>query len=552
MAQSPSQYDAIVIGAGHNGLVTACYLARGGLHVLVLERRHVVGGACVTEETFPGYKVSTAAYVNSLFHTPIVRDLNLAGYGYEVLARDPASFTPFPDGRSLMLGPDAELTRREIARFSARDAERYPQYEAMLERVAAVVEPTLTMTPPDLLQPHAGDLRTLLSLTRSLRRLGDRAGEAVEILTGAARPILDRWFESEELKGTLATDAIIGAMASPSMPGTAYVLFHHVMGEAGGKRGVWGYVRGGMGGLTQALAAAARDLGADIRCEAEVARILVEEGRAVGVALTGGDEYRAPIVASNADARVTFLHLLDRGALPEAFLADVERISFASASLKINVALAELPSFTALPGTEPGPQHHGTIHICPDQDYIERAFDDAKYGRPSEQPVLECTIPSVVDPTVAPPGRHLMSMFVQYAPYDLRDGTWDDHREAFADRCFDLLDEYAPNFKSSVLDRQVLTPLDLERVFNLSGGNIFQGAMTPGQLFSFRPVPGYARYRTPIEGLYLCGAAAHPGGGVMGTPGLNAAREILGHRPLRARITSRRSRLAAGHNVLES
>jgi phytoene dehydrogenase-like protein len=520
--------------------------------VLVLERRHVVGGACVTEETFPGYKVSTAAYVNSLFHTAIVRDLNLASYGYEVLARDPSSFTPFPDGRSLTMGPDTDMTRKEIAKFSARDAERYPQYEAMLERVAAVVEPTLTMTPPDLLRPRPGDLKTLLSLTRSLRRLGDGAGEAVEILTGAARPILDRWFESEELKGTLATDAIIGAMASPSMPGTAYVLFHHVMGEAGGKRGVWGYMRGGMGGLTQALAAAARDLGADIRCETEVARILVEDDRAVGVAVSTGDEYLAPIVASNADARVTFLGMLDRAALPEAFVADVERISYASASLKINVALAELPNFRAVPGTEPGPQHRGTIHICPDQDYIERAFDDAKYGRPSEEPVLECTIPSVVDPTVSPPGRHLMSMFIQYAPYELRDGSWDDQREAFADRCFDVLNEYAPNFKDAVLERQVLTPVDLERVFNLTGGNIFQGAMTPGQLFAFRPVPGYARYRTPIDGLYLCGAAAHPGGGVMGTPGLNAAREILGHRSLRARITSSRSRLAAGHNALES
>jgi phytoene dehydrogenase-like protein len=404
----------------------------------------------------------------------------------------------------------------------------------MLERVAAVVEPTLTMTPPDLFRPRPRDLRTLFSLGRAFRRLGDGTGEAVEILTGAARPILDRWFESEELKGTLATDAVIGAMASPSMPGTAYVLFHHVMGEAGGKRGVWGYMRGGMGGLTQALAAAARDLGAEIRCEAEVARILVQDGRAVGVATAGGDEYHAPVVASNADARVTFLGLLDRSALPEAFVTDVERISYASASLKINVALAELPDFKALPGTEPGPQHRGTIHICPDQDYIERAFDDAKYGRPSAEPVLECTIPSVVDPTVAPPGRHLMSLFVQYAPYELRDGSWDDQRDAFADRCFDVLNEYAPNFKNAVLDRQVLAPPDLEEVFNLTGGNIFQGAMTPNQLFAFRPVPGYARYRTPIEGLYLCGAAAHPGGGVMGTPGLNAAREILGRRRLRA------------------
>jgi phytoene dehydrogenase-like protein len=531
-----------VIGAGHNGLVTACYLARAGLHVLVLERRYVVGGACVTEETFPGFKVSTAAYVNSLFHTEIVRDLKLAAYGYEVLPRDPSSFTPFPDGRSLLMGPDTELTPREIAKFSKGDAERYPQYEAMLERVAAVVEPTLTMAPPDLQRPRPADLRTLFSLGRAFRKLGDDLGEAVEVLTGAARPILDRWFESEELKGTLATDAIIGAMASPSMPGTAYVLFHHVMGEAGGARGVWGYMRGGMGGVTRALAAAARDLGADIRCDAEVARILVRDGRAVGVALASGDEFCAPIVASNADARVTFLHLLDRGALPEAFVADVERISYASASLKINVALAELPSFRALPGTAPGPQHRGTIHICPDQDYIERAFDDAKYGRPSAEPVLECTIPSAVDPTVAPPGCHLMSMFVQYAPYELRDGSWDDRREAFADRCIDLLNEYAPNFKSAVIDRQVLTPLDLERVFNLTGGNIFQGAMTPGQLFAFRPVPGYARYRTPIRGLYLCGAAAHPGGGVMGTPGLNAAREILRQRRFRTRRAVRRAK----------
>jgi phytoene dehydrogenase-like protein len=534
MALSPSRYDAIVIGAGHNGLVTACYLARAGRRVLVLERREVVGGACVTEETFPGFKVSTAAYVNSLFHTAIIRDLRLADYGYEVLPRDPSSFTPFPDGRSLLMGPDSDMTRKEIAKFSARDAERYPEYEAMLERVAELVEPTLTTAPPDVVKPRLGDVRTMLSLGRSFRRLGDAAGEVVEILTGAARPILDRWFESEQLKGTLATDAVIGAMASPSMPGTAYVLFHHVMGESGGKRGVWAYVRGGMGGLTQALAAAARDLGADVRCDAEVARILVRDGRAVGVALASGDEFHAPIVASNADANVTFLRLLDRRELPEAFVADVERISYASASLKINVALAELPSFSALPGSEPGAHHRGTIHICPDQDYIERAFDDAKYGRASAEPVLECTIPSVVDPTVAPPGRHLMSMFVQYAPYELRGGSWDEQRDAFADRCFDLLDEYAPNFKRSVLDRQVLAPPDLERVFNLTGGNIFQGAMTSGQLFAFRPVPGHARYRTPLRGLYLCGAAAHPGGGVMGTPGLNAAREILGRRRLRA------------------
>jgi len=534
MPASPSRYDAIVVGAGHNGLVTACYLARAGLRVLVLERRHVVGGACVTEEAFPGFKVSTAAYVNSLFRKEIVRDLDLPRHGFEVLPRNPSSFTPFPDGRSLLMGPDQDLTLREIARFSKRDAERYPRYEAMLERVADVIEPTLTMAPPDLLRPGLADYGKLLALGRKFRRLGPDASEAVEILTGAARAILDRWFESEQLKATLATDAIIGAMASPSMPGTAYVLFHHVMGETDGKRGVWGYVRGGMGGLTQALAAAARERGAEIRCDAEVSRILVRDGAVAGVALASGDEFQAPIVASNADAHVTFTRLVDPALLPREFAAAVGRISYASASLKINVALAELPSFRALPGAAPAPHHRGTIHICPDQDYIERAYDDAKYGRPSAQPVLECTIPSVVDPTVAPPGRHLMSIFVQYAPYDLREGTWDELREPFADRCFAILDEYAPNFSRSVLARQVLTPLDLERIFGLTGGNIFQGAMTPSQLFSFRPVPGYAGYRMPIRGLYLCGAAAHPGGGVMGTPGLNAARAILGRRRLRA------------------
>jgi len=534
MTRPSSRYDVIVVGAGHNGLVTAAYLARAGRRVLVLERRHVVGGACVTEEVFPGFKVSTAAYVNSLFRKEIVHDLGLAEHGFEMLAREPSSFTPLPDGRSLLLGPDAELTRKEIAKFSARDAERYPEYEAMLERVAAVIEPTLTMSPPDLLRPRLSDLRTLFRLSRAFRGLGESAGEAVEILTGPARTVLDRWFESDELKATLATDAIIGAMASPSMPGTAYVLFHHVMGETNGKRGVWGYVRGGMGGLTQALAASARRFGAEIRCEAEVAHILVRDGAVHGVALANGEEFTAPVVASNADARVTFTRLLDRRLLPDDFMAAVDRISYDSGSLKINVALSELPSFMALPGTTPGPQHRGTIHIVPDQDYIERAYDDAKYGRPSAAPVLECTLPSAVDSTVAPPGTHLMSMFVQYAPYALRGSTWDQLREPFADRCFDLLNEYAPNFKRSVLARQVLTPLDLERVFNLTGGNIFQGAMTPSQLFSFRPVPGWAGYRMPIRGLYLCGAAAHPGGGVMGTPGLNAARAIVGRRRLRA------------------
>ncbi len=522
-----SRFDVLIIGAGHNGLVAAAYLARAGRRVLVLERRELVGGACVTEELWPGFKVSTASYVNSLLRPEIIRDLRLKRHGFELLPRNPSSVTPFPDDRYLMLGPDPAFNQREVSKFSARDAEALPRYEAMLERLAAFLEPTMLMTPPD---PWSGRLRDLFQLARLGRRftrLGADGPRVVEFLTGAARPILDRWFESDQLKVTLATDAVIGALASPSTPGTAYVLFHHVMGECGGARGVWGYVRGGMGGISQALAAAAREHGAEIRCEAPVARILVRDGRVAGVALENGEEIHAARVASNADAHVTFLKLLDPACLPDEFLEAVRAIDHSSPTLKINVALSELPDFRALPGTEPGPQHRGTIHVAPTMDTIERAYDDAKYGRPSETPILECTIPSAVDPTVAPAGKHLMSMFIQYAPTTLRAGHWDEVKESFADRCFALMDEVAPNFSRSVIERQVLSPLDLERRFGLTGGNIFQGAMTPQQLFFMRPVPGYADYRTPVRGLYLCGAATHPGGGVMGACGYNAAREIL-------------------------
>lgn len=522
------RYDAIVIGGGHNGLVTACYLARAKWKVLVLERRYVVGGACVTEETFPGFKVSTAAYVNSLFRPEIVRDLNLGDYGFDPIERNPASFSPFLDGRYLMLGTGSARDVEEIAKFSRRDADNYPKYEAMLERVAAVVEPTLTQIPPNLVHPNLGALLEAGQMGRRLQRLGPAMGEAIEVLTGAARPILDRWFESEELKGTIATDAIIGAFMTPSMPGSAYVLFHHVMGETNGKRGVWSYVRGGMGGLTQALASAARDLGVEIRTQAEVAKILTRDGRVSGVALADGSEYEAKKVASGVDCHLTFEKLLDSSELPPEFMDAVARISYASASCKVNVALERLPSFTALPGHEPGPQHFGTVHLCPDQDFIERAYDDAKYGSFSKEPVVECTMPSSLDPSVAPTGKHLMSMFTQYAPYRLNGGEWTDAlRNEYADRCFEVVERYAPGFKDSVIDRQILTPVDLEATFGLTGGSIFQGAMPLHQLFAFRPVPGYASYTTPIKGLYLCGAAAHPGGGVMGAAGWNAARVML-------------------------
>jgi phytoene dehydrogenase-like protein len=525
---APAPYDDIVVGGGHNGLVLAAYLARAGERVLVLEARDRVGGACTTEETWPGFRVSTAAYVVSLFRPEIVRDLDLRRHGYEVLARDPSSFTPFPDGRHLFLGPDPDLNRREVARFSPRDAERLPAYEAMLERIARAIEPTLLETPPD---PFSRRVRDLLRLARTGRRflaLGDDGPAALEILTAPARAVLDRWFESDEVKATLATDAIIGAWASPSTPGTAYVLFHHVMGETNGARGVWGYVRGGMGGLSDALAAAARAAGAEIRTSARVARIAVRDGAARGVVLEDGTELASRRVASNADATRTLLGLVGEAELPPGAAERARRIDYTSGSVKINVALAGLPRFRALAGSSaPGPEHRGTIHVAPSLEYLERAFDDARAGRPSRAPILECTIPSAVDPTVAPPGRHLLSMFVQYAPYRLAEGSWDGERERFAARCFDLLDAYAPGFKELVVAHEVLAPPDLERRFGLTGGNIFQGAMTLPQLFSMRPFPGHADYRTPVRDLYLCGAASHPGGGVMGACGYNAAREML-------------------------
>src|SRR5437016_2648517 len=366
-----TQYDAIIIGGGHNGLTCAAYLARGGRKVLVLERRDVLGGACVTEEVFPGCKVSTAAYVNSLLRPQVIRELDLPRYGFEMLPRSPSSFTPFPDGRSLLMGPDAKLTYEEVSKFSTKDAEALPKYEAMLLRVADFLEPLLDETPPDPFGGRLGDLWKLARIGWRFRKLGKDAAAAVEVLTGAARPILDRWFESEQLKVTLATDAIIGAFASPSMPGTAYVLFHHVMGECDGARGVWGYVRGGMGGIASALAASAKAHGAEIRTNAPVAKLLVRDGRARGVVLEDGTELLAPVVASNADANVTFLKLTDAKELPADFVAAVKAIDYSSASLKINVLLSELPDFTSRPGA-PGPQHRGTIHVCPDFDTLER------------------------------------------------------------------------------------------------------------------------------------------------------------------------------------
>ncbi len=533
------KYDCIVIGGGHNGLVTAAYLAKAGKSVCVLERRHVLGGCATTEELWPGFKVSTAAYVISLFLPEIIRDLRLKHYGLNILPRNPSSFTPLLDGRYLLMGPDEQMNRREISKFSERDAEAYPQYNALLERVAAVLEPILTQAAPDPLPlpkerraigvgKRLRDTGKIWDIYQALSVLGADLPDAVELIQGAARPILERWFEAEVLRATLATDAIIGAFAPPSAPGTGYVLLHHVMGEAGGARGIWGYVEGGMGGLASALEQACQDLHVEIRREAPVAQIVCEGGKTRGVLLADHSLLEAPVVASSVDAHWTFERFIDPKELPDDFRAAVAKIDYASASAKINLALSEPPRFTACPSAGVGPHHHGTMHIGPTLDYIERAYDQAKYGHPSDEPILEITMPTSVDSTIAPPGKHLLSMFVQYAPYKLADGKqWDNIKEDFADRCINLLARYAPNVPAAIEHRQILSPLDLERTFGLTGGNIMQGAMHFHQLYCFRPVAGWADHRSPIKGLYLCGAASHPGGGVLGACGKNAATEIL-------------------------
>jgi len=535
-------FDSIVIGGGHNGLVCAAYLAKQGRKVCVLERRHVLGGCATTEELWPGYKVSTAAYVISLFQTQILRELRLKEYGLKILPRSPSSFTPLPDGRSLTMGPDPALNQREIGKFSMRDAAAFPRYEAMLERVAATLEPALSESAPDPLPLPAEwrdiglgkrlrDGKKLLNLYNAVKALGSDLPAAIELLSGAARPILERWFESDVLRATLATDAIIGAFNSISSPGSAYVLLHHVMGEAGGARGVWGYVQGGMGGLADSLAAACEDLGVEIRREATVHSIHTDASGVCGVGLEDGSQLSARVVASSVDAHLTFERMLPPEVLPAQFRAAVARIDYSSASAKINLALAEPPNFLALPSQGVAAHHHGTMHIGPSLDYLERAYDDAKYGTPSSEPVLEMTMPTSVDSTIAPAGKHLLSIFVQYAPYNLRDRDWDDIKETFADRCIEVLAQYAPNVPNAIEHRQVLSPLDLERTYGLTGGNIMQGAMPLNQLYCFRPVAGWADHRTPVPGLYLCGAASHPGGGVMGACGRNAATEILRDKP---------------------
>ena len=520
--------DVVVLGAGHNGLVTAAYLARAGLKTVVLERRSVLGGASSTEELWPGYHVSRAAYVAGLLRPRIVRDLNLNARGLRLLRRSPSSFTPLPDGSGLQLGPDQAESSAQIRRFSQRDAESYPRYSRLLDRVARTLEPMLDTPPPDPARLGWRDLRSLGRLGLGAWRMRTDLPAGIALLLGAAGPTLESWFESEPLRGTLATDAVIGAWAAPSTPGTGYVLFHHVMGETNGERGVWAYVEGGMGRLSEAIAAAARDAGAEILPEHPVAGIDVSEGRAVGITLEDGSAISARAVVSSLDPVRTLLELAGEKHLPEQLVRDLGLLDFRSPSLKINLALDRLPHFRGTPGPGFQPFHAATIHLgsCT-LDAIEVAFGDACAGRLPERPLIELTLPSALDRSLAPEGHFVASMFVQYVPYQIEGSSWDAERDRFADRVFRIIDEVAPGFSDSVIHKEVLAPPDIERVFGLTGGNIFQGAMSLDRLLFMRPLPGWSRYRTPISGLYLCGAAAHPGGGVMGACGRNAAGEIL-------------------------
>ena len=520
-----SHYDVIVVGGGHNGLVNAAYLARAGRKVLVLERRHVVGGAAVTEEVFPGFKFSVCSYVVSLLRPEIIRELDLPRHGLEILPLD-GTFTPMPNGDYLWRVNDHAKTRREIARHSKTDAEAYDEYGKAMVDMGRFVKPILNMTPPDPTSLDPRGLMDLLALGRRFQALSDEDKyNQIQLMTMSAVDFLDQWFETDVLKATMSASGIIGTFLGVRSPGTAYVLLHHYMGEIDGAFRSWGLSRGGTGAISDAIAAAAREAGVEIRTETRVSKIIVKDGTAVGVVLENGDYLTCQAVSSSVDPNLTFMHMVGTEHLPGEFVSDVKRYKFRGSSGKVNLALDALPNFTCLPG--PGAHLRGAVSISPSIEYMERAYDEAKYGRYSRRPYIDVVIPSLTDPSVAPPGKHVMSCFVQYAPYHLKEGSWDEHRDAFGDTVINTLAEHAPNIKDIILHRQVLTPLDLEREWGLTEGNIFQGELTLEQLFFLRPAPGWAQYRTPIKNLYMCGSATHPGGGIMGAPGRNAARRIL-------------------------
>jgi phytoene dehydrogenase-like protein len=525
-------YDAIVIGAGHNGLVAAAYLARAGRRVLVLERRSIIGGATVTEEKYPGFKFTIFSYVCSLMRPEIIRELNLPAYGFDVIPQE-TSFIPLPRGTGPPGGDymywrgDDDFVFREISRFSKRDAEAYPKFGQELVRMARVIHPLLGQTPPDLASLNPLQLRRLWAFKKHFDKLTeDDLYEFARIMTMSSSDYLDEWFEDPIVKGALASSSIIGTMLGPKSPGTAYVLMHHVMGEIDGSVRSWGYMRGGMGTVANTIAAAGRDFGVEIRTDAEVRRILVTDGRARGVELANGEKIPARVVLSNADPKRTFLRLCERNDLPSSFVHAIEHFRIEGSSGKVNLALDRPPEFPVLPGN--GPHLQGAMSCGGTIDYMEHAYDDAKHGGFSKRPYIDFCIPSTLDPTLAPGGKHVLSMFVQYAPYHLKNGGWtDETREAFGETVLDTLEEHSPTIRDRILYKQVLSPKDMEDIAGLTFGNIFHGELTPDQLFFLRPVPRWSNYRSPIKGLYLCGSGAHPGGGVMGAPGRNCAVEVL-------------------------
>jgi phytoene dehydrogenase-like protein len=530
-------YDAIVVGGGHNGLVAGAYLARAGLRTVVLEARPDLGGAARTEQPWgPDFKVTALSYVMSLMPPTILRDLDLARHGYEVIPLGP-SYTPFPDGRSLTLEVGDDADRAEIAKFSASDAEQYGAYWAWLHGVADVLAPLLLTEPPRLGSRRPKDLLAQLRLAWGLRGLDVRTtAEATRLFTMSIRDVLDRWFESPQVQGVMAVNGIIGTWAGPDEPGTAYVMMHHTIGDVGdGQLGSWGFPVGGMGAVSDACARAARSFGCEIRTSAPVERITIRTGRVTGVVLRGGEELHASTVLASTHPQITFLHQLDRRELPDDFVRDLEAWRSRSGVVKVNVALSELPDFLADPGTARHPRHTGAIELCHSIDYLEQAFQDARGGRAARRPYADCVIPSTLDPTVAPDGQHVMSMFCQWVPHTWADAPDHAELESFADRVVDGMTELAPNFKQAILHRQVIGPYEMATEYGLVGGNIFHGELSTDQLFHMRPAPGYADFTTPIAGLYQCSSATHGGGGVTGIPALLATRRVLRDRKRRRR-----------------
>jgi phytoene dehydrogenase-like protein len=519
------KYDVIVIGGGHNGLVNAAYLAKAGKKVLVLEKRYVLGGAAVTEEIIPGFKFSVFSYVVSLLRPEIIRDLDLPRHGLEILPLD-GTMTPMPNGDCLWRQNDHGKTRRELERHSKLDAEAYEEFGKSMVAMCRFVKPILGMIPPDPTSLDPRDLKKLAFLAKRFQNLdAEDKYNLVQLMTMSAADFLDQWFETDVLKATMSASGIIGTFLGIRSPGTAYVLLHHYMGEIDGAFRSWGFSRGGTGAISNAIGGAALEAGVEIRKEVAVAKILIKNGVAQGVVLEGGEEIYADVVSSSVDPNLTFLRFIAASELPGDFLEDVRRYKYRGSSGKVNLALDGLPDFTCLPG--PGNHLRGAISISPSMEYMERAYDQAKYGEFSRRPYIDMVIPSLTDPSVAPPGKHILSCFVQYAPYKLASGTWDEQREAFGNTVIDTISQFAPNLKNLIIGKQFITPLDIERQTGLTEGNIFQGELSLEQLFFLRPAAGWARYRTPIKKLYMCGSATHPGGGIMGAPGRLAALEIL-------------------------